>query len=1056
MPLFCLNSTAQRPLTDHPTSRPSSTCTLMSSTVTVTNDPRLAADGSNSQTPGSQCPAIATASHSTEAPALLRPGSPFILAAFNVRTLMQIGRQACLARTLETPSVDICCLSETRLQDSSAVIRMASPVNSDAKYYLRLSGDPESAAIGQAGVGVVLSARAESALLDWIPVNSRLCAVRLRGSCNVSRRRDVKRALFVVSAYAPTDCSQDAVKDSFYQQLHELLRSSKRTDIVILAGDFNARVGRLLPSEHHIGGSFGLGGSRSDNGDRLLALCSDHRLFLSSTSFRHSRRQTATWRPQECSQLDPIAISYRWHGSVTDCRSYWSTFLDSDHALVRAKICMRFGGSPKHAHYRPEVANLQNAAILTRYQASLSTLLGSTIDRDLDSQWAHIKGALVAASIDSCGVTRHPPKHWISADSLSLMDKRRLIPSDSRHVEERQYLGRELRRSLQMDRKAWWCERAREMELASLCGNTRQLFHLLRVTEGVRSGISETICEEDGTLITNLQRRLERWAEHFGSQFCWPPAPSATSGALALAEWSTPTDPPSSQEIEQELRHLKRYKAPGPDGLHPALFKDGGASLVRELTVLFSKIWSKEKVPSSWGESIVVPIFKKGLRTICSNYRGISLVPVVCKLLVSIILRRLSPTRESLQREEQAGFRPGRGCIDQIFTLRQILELRHVYQRPTIAVFLVIRAAFDSVDRTVLWQCLLRNGVPEKFVCILRALYSLTSGRVRAYGMLSPTFVVSSGVRQGCPISPFLFNFAIEDVLRNALSDSLNAGVELLPGSRVVDLDYADDIVLLGDDPQVVQLAFNRLTIEASKYGMYFSPSKCKALLQDWQVPLPALTLAGETLEVVESFVYLGCCITAGGAVGDEISMRISKARLAFSRLRHLWRRHDIRLSIKGRVYCATVRAVLLYGCKTWPIRKDDLSRLSVFEHRCLRSIARVWCQHHVSNVEVRQRVLGRGSHSLEELISLHQLRWLGHVLRMPVQRYPRRALFALAGQGWKRRSGGQPTTWRSRMKKLTKQLASAGCCRLPGWGPRDEDTCWLKTLEVMAQDRCQ
>ncbi|CAI2737173.1 unnamed protein product [Dicrocoelium dendriticum] len=190
------------------------------------------------------------------------------------------------------------------------------------------------------------------------------------------------------------------------------------------------------------------------------------------------------------------------------------------------------------------------------------------------------------------------------------MDRRRLPPSDSRHIEERQSLGQELRSSLQMDREAWWFERAREMELASLCGNTRKLFHLIRVTEGVRSGISETICEEHGTLFTNLQRRLERWVEHFGSQFCWPPAPSATTDARAGAEWSTPTDPPSSQEIERELRHIKRYKAPGPDGLPPALFKDGGASLVRELTALFSKIWSKEKVPSSWGDSIVVPIFK--------------------------------------------------------------------------------------------------------------------------------------------------------------------------------------------------------------------------------------------------------------------------------------------------------------------------------------------------------------------------------------------------------------------------------------------------------------
>ncbi|CAH8536091.1 unnamed protein product [Dicrocoelium dendriticum] len=114
------------------------------------------------------------------------------------------------------------------------------------------------------------------------------------------------------------------------------------------------------------------------------------------------------------------------------------------------------------------------------------------------------------------------------------------------------------------------------------------------------------------------------------------------------------------------------------------------------------------------------------------------------------------------------------------------------------------------------------------------SLYGLTLSRVRACGMLSPSFVFSSGVRQRCPFSPFLFNFAIEDVLKNALGDSLNAAVELLPGSRVVDLDYAGEIILLGDDPHIVQLALNRLAIEASKYAMYFSPSKFKALFQGW------------------------------------------------------------------------------------------------------------------------------------------------------------------------------------------------------------------------------
>ena len=176
------------------------------------------------------------------------------------------------------------------------------------------------------------------------------------------------------------------------------------------------------------------------------------------------------------------------------------------------------------------------------------------------------------------------------------------------------------------------------------------------------------------------------------------------------------------------------------------------------------------------------------------------MIPVVSKLLASVMLRRLIKTREEQIREEQAGFRPGRGCIDQIFTLRQLLEQRHIYRRPTVLLFLDIRAAFDSVDRNALWQCLCRFGVPEKYVSILEALYSQTSDRVRVYGRLSSPFAISSGVRQGCPTSPFLSNFVIDDVLQRALGGLPDSGIELRPGNRVCDLEYADDIALLGDN----------------------------------------------------------------------------------------------------------------------------------------------------------------------------------------------------------------------------------------------------------------
>ena len=173
-------------------------------------------------------------------------------------------------------------------------------------------------------------------------------------------------------------------------------------------------------------------------------------------------------------------------------------------------------------------------------------------------------------------------------------------------------------------------------------------------------------------------------------------------------------------------------------------------------------------------------------------------------------------------------------------------------------------------------------------------------------------------------------------------------------------------------------------------------PQNCKVLLQDWLGPNPNLVLAGEPIEVVDSYIYLGSCISAGGLAGNEVSLRIMKARVAFSNLQHLWRRRDVSLSVKGRVYNAAVRSVLLYGSETWPLRAEDIRRLSVFDHRCLRSIARIWWERQISNAEVRRMVLSRRNvGAMDKLIRLHGLCWLGHVLRMLPDRLPRRALFA-------------------------------------------------------------
>ena len=216
-------------------------------------------------------------------------------------------------------------------------------------------------------------------------------------------------------------------------------------------------------------------------------------------------------------------------------------------------------------------------------------------------------------------------------------------------------------------------------------------------------------------------------------------------------------------------------------------------------------------------------------------------------------------------------------------------------------------------------------------------------------------------------------------------------------------------------------------------FGMRFAPPKCKMMLQDWVGVTPNLSIRGQFIERVDKFNYLASCISPDGSIAEELSSGIQKARLAFSNLHHLWRRNDIKLSTKGRVYSAAVRSVLLYGSETWPLKAEDIRRLSVFDHRCLRSIGKIWWEHRISNTEVRRRVLGPKNMSVIEQLHNHRLRWLGHVLRMSDDRLPRWALFAEPKSSWKRPSGGQHMTWQRNMKSLTEGLSRVGNVRLAG-----------------------
>jgi len=167
-----------------------------------------------------------------------------------------------------------------------------------------------------------------------------------------------------------------------------------------------------------------------------------------------------------------------------------------------------------------------------------------------------------------------------------------------------------------------------------------------------------------------------------------------------------------------------------------------------EIHKLIISIWKKEKLPQEWKESIIVPIHKKGDKTDCNNYRGISLLPATYKILSNILLSRLIPYAKEIIGNHQCGFRRNRSTIDHIFCIRQILEKKWEYNKEVHHLFIDFKKVWDSIRREVQYKILIEYGIPRKFVRLIKMSLTETYSRVRVGKNMSDRFLFRNGLKQ--------------------------------------------------------------------------------------------------------------------------------------------------------------------------------------------------------------------------------------------------------------------------------------------------------------------
>jgi hypothetical protein len=131
---------------------------------------------------------------------------------------------------------------------------------------------------------------------------------------------------------------------------------------------------------------------------------------------------------------------------------------------------------------------------------------------------------------------------------------------------------------------------------------------------------------------------------------------------------------PSHVDVEITIKKLKKYKSPSSDQIQARLIQARGEILLSVIPNLINSIWNKEELPDQWKKSIIVPVHKMGDKTDCNNYHVISLISTSYKIILNILLTRLSPYINKIIGDHQCGFQRNRSTTDQIFCIHQILE----------------------------------------------------------------------------------------------------------------------------------------------------------------------------------------------------------------------------------------------------------------------------------------------------------------------------------------------------------------------------------------------
>ena len=711
--------------------------------------------------------------------------------------------------------------------------------------------------------------------------------------------------------YRPPGQSAD-MRDLFLEQFSASVSQAIESNPTVLAitGDFNDRC-LEWDSEH----------SDSELGTRLLNIVSQNNLFQLINEPTRSTEYTN-------SLLDLIITDSP--GLVLDSGTL-PPISNSDHAVIYAKLALSF---PRERSFYRRIWKFKNANFIDLNECLSSAPWDTgflTFDdiNDITSFWFDLFVDTLKTFIPNRDVLIRPKdKPWMNTEIKILRRKRHRAWKRfkrSGNMNHFQIFKRLRNDGVDANRKAirdYFCKLREEIDSRDI--NPKRWWSLTKSILGCKVHQSIPPLIENDSVVSNLIEKAEIFNKYFASQNRLPveenpqPLPDlrlVTEARLDLFSFS-------ETDVEKVLSALRSSSATGPDGVGNTLLKNTAKSISKSLCKLFNLSLSSGKFPSVWKKSNICPIYKKGDRQTKSNYRPVSLLCNVSKVLERLVFNRFYEylVANNLLTPKNSGFKVNDSTINQLISIvHQIyngLECKHEVRM----VFLDVSKAFDKVWHEGLLFKLRQLGFCDELVAWVGDYLSNRYTRVTIHGQSSSWLPIEAGVPQGSILGPLLFLVYVNDIVNGITVDIRlfaddTSFLEIVKNPTVSSIKLNSNLSQVGTWGKNWKVTFNGL----KSLSVIFSAKRNKP-------DHDPLFLDGVEIPEGTSHTHLGITLSSNLSWKDHIVRVTDKAckRVA------LLKRFKYRLSRNAlsKLYKSMIRPILEYGCILFDNCTQELSKL--------------------------------------------------------------------------------------------------------------------------------